>query len=103
LHALRRLREEYAADSRTAAFEKLKHFLPGSTEQPAYETVAVELNCSVAALNSEVRRLRQRFKEFVRAEVAATVSAPHETDEEMAHLRRVLMDRGTDFQPLGES
>jgi hypothetical protein len=57
----------------------------------------------VAALNSEVRRLRQRFKEIVRSEVAATVSAPHETHEEMEHLRRVLMDRGTDIQSLAES
>jgi hypothetical protein len=85
------------------AFSTLKLFLPGAAEQPAYEVAATELGCSVAALNSEVRRLRQRFKEVVRGEVSATVSAPHETNEEMEHLRRVLMDRATDFQSLAES
>jgi RNA polymerase sigma-70 factor (ECF subfamily) len=99
---LARVREEYAGAGRSEVFAQLKLFLPGSAEQPPYEQVAADLGCSVAALNSEVRRLRQRFKEMVRAEVAATVSAPHETDEEIAHLRRVLLDRATDFQALDE-
>jgi hypothetical protein len=31
-------------------------------------------------------------------EVAATVSAPHEIDEEITYLYKVLMDRGTDLE-----
>jgi hypothetical protein len=33
----------------------------------------------------------------VRQEVTGTVSAPHEIDEEMEHLQRVLMDKGSDL------
>jgi hypothetical protein len=34
---------------------------------------------------------------LVRAEVGRTVSAPHEIDDEVAHLQRVLMDRGSEI------
>ena len=65
----RRVRAEYAGADRAKAFAKLKLFLPGATEPPPYEKVAAELGCSVAALNSEVHRLRQRFSriQFVRS------------------------------------
>ena len=59
---------------------------------------AQKLDLTVPALKSELHRLRQRFKTLVRQEVANTVSAPHEIDEEMTHLQQVLMDRGHDFE-----
>lgn len=97
------VRQEYTEAGCGDAFSALKHFLPGAAEQPTYEQVAEELGVSVSALNSEVHRLRSRFRENVRAHVAGTVSAPHEIDEEMAHLHRVLLDRGTDLGPIRES
>jgi len=95
--ALARVRQEYAEARREGEFTVLKGFLPGGTEPPSYEAAAGQLGCSVPAFKSEVHRMRRRFRALVREEVLQTVSAPHEIDAEMAHLRQVLMDRGSDF------
>ncbi len=71
---------------------KLKNFLPGATATPTYEEAAEQLGWPVARLKTEVFRLRQQFREQVRAEVALTVEAPHEVDAEMKHLHAVLAD-----------
>jgi RNA polymerase sigma-70 factor (ECF subfamily) len=68
----------------------LKRFLPGSGESPAYQTAAGLLGMSLAALKSEVFRLRQAFRDALRRTVGATVATPEELDQEMAHLRRIL-------------
>jgi RNA polymerase sigma-70 factor (ECF subfamily) len=78
-------------------FAVLRQFLPGSVEVPSYEGAAMQLGLSVPALKSELHRLRQRFKAAVRDEVASTVSAPHEIDQELHHLQQVLMDRAVDW------
>ncbi len=48
---------------------------------------ARRLGTSVGAFKSEVHRLRLRFRALIREEVAATVSAPHEIEEELASLK----------------
>ena len=78
-------------------FTILRRFLPGSVAVPSYEEAATQLGLNLPALKSELHRLRQRFKAAVREEVAATVSAPHEIDEEMNHLQKVLMNKGVDW------
>jgi RNA polymerase sigma-70 factor (ECF subfamily) len=95
--ALDRLRSEYARTHSQDDFAVWKTFLPGATEPSSYETAAARLAISVPALKSEVHRLRRRLRALVRAEVARTVSVPHEIESEMAHLQQVLMDRGCDF------
>jgi DNA-directed RNA polymerase specialized sigma24 family protein len=95
-NAVRGVQEEFEAGGSMTRFEVLRHFLPGSLEAPPYEQAAAQLGLSLPALKSELHRLRRRFKELVRQEVANTVSAPHEIDEEMDHLQAVLMDRGND-------
>jgi len=101
--ALARVRQEYAEARREGEFTVLKGFLPGGTEPPSYEAAAVQLGRSVPAFKSEVHRMRRRFRALVREEVLQTVSAPHEIDAEMAHLRQVLMDRGSDFGGAAET
>jgi RNA polymerase sigma-70 factor (ECF subfamily) len=93
--ALKRIREESGSDSTKLAL--LKQFLPGAAEQPTYEEAARRLGVSVAALKSDIHRLRHRFRALMRQEVAETVSAPHEIEEEIEHLRRVLMDPSNEF------
>ena len=74
------------------ALAVLMHFLPGAVETPPYAQAAETLGWTLARLKTEVFRLRQQFRERVRAEVALTVDAPHEIEAEMAHLHRVLAD-----------
>lgn len=101
--ALEGAERDYANAGKSNLFGVLREFLPGETTPPSYEEAAAKAGMSLAAFNSEIHRFRQQFRDLVRAEVMATVSAPHEIDEEIAHLYRVLMDRGTDFQSPRES
>jgi RNA polymerase sigma-70 factor (ECF subfamily) len=101
--SLARAQKEYAESGREAVFVKLRLFLPGAGEPPSYEQAAAQCNLSVAAFTSELHRLRKRVRELTRDEVVQTVSAPHEIEGELDHLRHVLMDRGTEFYPKSES
>ena len=88
---------DYLEAGKGELFAVLRAFLPGANVPPPYEEAAARAELSVAAFNSEIHRLRQAFRDRLYAEVTGTVSAPHEIDEEIAHLYRVLMDRGTDL------
>ena len=96
--SLERVERNYFEAGQEALFAVLRSFLPGGTPMPSYEHAAAQSGLSVAALNSHVHRMRSQLREAVRAEVASTVSAPHEIDEEISYLYRLLMDRGTDIQ-----
>ena len=58
---------------------------------PNQEEVAARLGMPIATLRTHLHRLRQRYRECLRAEVAQTVSSPGQIDEEMRYLYRVLM------------
>ena len=70
----------------------LRTFLPGPAAMSSYtyEELGRELGLTEGGAKTEVFRLRQQFRENLRAEVAVTVGAPHEVDEELAHLRASL-------------
>ncbi|HKX61574.1 MAG TPA: hypothetical protein VJS65_07015 [Verrucomicrobiae bacterium] len=53
----------------------------------------------MAKATLKVHRLRGRLRELMCVEVMATVSAPHEMQDELGYLYRMLMDRATDFGP----
>ena len=76
-------------------FEVLRRFLPGAGDPLSLEEGAARTGCGLAAMKSQVHRLRGRFRAAVQQRVAVTVSAPHEIDAEIRHLGRVLMDRAT--------
>lgn len=101
--ALERVERDYAANGKADLFPVLRAFLPGGTAPPPYEEAAARAGLSLAAFNSEIHRLRHNFRDCVCAEVTGTVSAPHEIEEEIRHLYRVLMDRGTDLRSVQES
>lgn len=90
--ALVRVRVEYETNRGRREFEVLKGFLPtqGGTP-PDYAEAAVQLGTTQGALRTDVSRLRKTFREMLRLEVARTVSAPHEIEEEMQHLKQVLL------------
>lgn len=94
---LSQMRDDFARMGRAKDFAILKQFLPGSSHSASYESASQEMGVTVAALTSDIHRLRGAFRERLRSEIAGTVSAPHEIDEEMAHLHRVLAHPETDF------
>ena len=90
--AWQHLREAFAAEGKVQWLEDLKPFVAGgSTALPNQEEVAARLDVPIATLRTWISRLRQRFREALRAEVASTVSNPAEVDEELQYLYRILM------------
>jgi RNA polymerase sigma-70 factor (ECF subfamily) len=81
-----RLREEYAATGRARLFECLQGCLAKDESALPYAAIAVGLNLTEAAVKMAVQRLRARYREILRAEIADTVSSPEEIEEEIRHL-----------------
>ncbi len=87
--AVIRLREEFAAAGKAELFEHLRGFVAGDREVTCGE-VASSLGLSESAAKSAVHRLRQRYRELVREEIAHTVADPAEIDSEIRYLKTLL-------------
>ncbi len=87
---LNRLRADYAQEGKAELFAALHPCLVGDrTEQP-YAEIAKSLGASESMVKSAVHRLRQRYRQLLREEIANTVAGPEEVDEELRHLFAVL-------------
>ena len=87
---LRNLGEDYGRDGNGRLFEVLKPTLTGSRETQPYAALASALNMSDGAVRVAVHRLRERYRERLKAEVAHTVASSADVDHELRHLFRVL-------------
>jgi RNA polymerase sigma-70 factor (ECF subfamily) len=85
-----RLKEEYVQAGKADFYERLRVFEAADPDAPTYAEVAAEFGLTESAVKSAVHRLRQRYGELVREEVAHTVDSPAEVDEELRHLIGVL-------------
>jgi DNA-directed RNA polymerase specialized sigma24 family protein len=81
-----RLSEASAAEGKTALFEKLKPFLVADRSAIPYAQAAAALGLAEGTLRMAVHRLRRRYRELLRAEIAQTLSDPAHVDEEMRAL-----------------
>jgi RNA polymerase sigma-70 factor (ECF subfamily) len=87
---LARLAEEMAADGKRDQFEQLKSFLTEGAEEGEYAPIAAKWGTSSQTVAVMVYRLRRRYQELVRSEVAHTVESPMELESEMRHLLEAL-------------
>jgi DNA-directed RNA polymerase specialized sigma24 family protein len=87
---LERLREESRASGKEDIFEALKAFLEGEANSGEYAAVAVPLGMTANGVAVAVHRLRRKYRELVRAEIAQTVATPEELEDEIRHLFAVL-------------
>jgi len=90
--ALNSLHQELQVEGKLKLFEQLKDFLTGGNVLPSYDDASARTGLPRATVKTHVHRLRQRYREIVRREIARTVSAPHEIDEELRYLCSVLAD-----------
>ena len=88
--AVIRLQQAYAERGRAATFAALRNALPGGATLPTYEVLAGETGMSEPALRKAVHDLRNRFAAAVRQEIACTVSAPEQVDDEVRYLAALL-------------
>ena len=87
---LNRLRTEYHQEGREVFFAALHPYLVGEGNDQPYAKLAVKLGVTEGAVKTAVYRLRQRYRQLLRDEIAQTVAEPDEVDEELRHLVSVL-------------
>jgi len=90
-HALQRLECEFTEDGKEAQFTALAPFLHQPPGPGDYERVAAQIEVRPSLMPTVVLRMRQRFRDLVRAEIAATVATPAEADAEMRYLVELLV------------
>jgi RNA polymerase sigma-70 factor (ECF subfamily) len=88
--ALHALRQEFAAAGKTRQFDSLKTCLTGNGREEHYRELGAGLGMSATAVKSAVHRMRRRFGQTLRAEVALTVADPAEVDDELRYLFSVV-------------
>jgi RNA polymerase sigma-70 factor (ECF subfamily) len=86
---VKRLQNEFVQHGRPEHFERLKVFLLGQSDAP-YAALAREMNTSEGALKVAIHRLRKRYRELFRQEIADTVADPVEVESELRFLAAVL-------------
>jgi RNA polymerase sigma factor (sigma-70 family) len=83
---IERLQKECAAEGKGKLFEQLKTFLMAGKGESAQAEVARTLGMEEGAVRVAVHRLRKRYRELLRAEIANTLSDAAMVDEEMRAL-----------------
>jgi RNA polymerase sigma-70 factor (ECF subfamily) len=86
---IQKLRDEFVHHGRPDRFEQLKMFLLGQSDAP-YAALAREMNTSEGALKVAIHRLRKRYRELFRQQIADTVADPAEVESELRYLAAVL-------------
>jgi RNA polymerase sigma-70 factor (ECF subfamily) len=88
-----RLRAEFVQAGKTREFEALKVFLTTDRADIPYPEAAAASGLSEGAARVAAHRLRRRYRELFREEIAHTVSEPTEVDAELRYLIEVLAQR----------
>lgn len=90
--AWERLHAAFAAEGKSQLLTDLKPFVVGgSATPPSQEETAARLDLPISTLRTHLQRLRQRYRDALRTEVARTVAGPAEIDGELRYLYRILM------------
>src|SRR5262249_3826461 len=89
---LARLAREFAEAGKAELFGQLEGFLVEGSSGKSYREIAAETGLSEEAIKKAVQRMRRRYYELFRQEIAQTVATPGEVEEELRHLCEVLSD-----------
>jgi RNA polymerase sigma factor (sigma-70 family) len=85
-----RLKAEFADSGRAHIFEEVKHFITGGQIPSSYAEIAQRLKTTEGSVKVLVHRLRRRFRELLRFEIAKTVDSPETIDDEIRELFAAL-------------
>jgi len=88
--AFARLAEEQQTVGKSDQYAILKPWLVGETASLPQAEAARKLGLTEGAVKVAIHRLRKRFRELIRAEIAQTVPDPADTDAELRYLIEVL-------------
>lgn len=87
-----RLRQEFVAAGKGDEFDRLKGFLTAETGGTSHAEIAPKLGLTEGALRVAVHRLRRRYRDLFREEIAHTVAGPEEIEDEVRHLLSILSE-----------
>src|SRR5262249_12178158 len=88
--ALVGLQAEFSQAGKADTFSELKGFLSEAADEEGYARAAARLNMTPAAVAVAVHRLRKRYRELVREEIAHTVTGPAEVEDELRYLIELM-------------
>jgi RNA polymerase sigma-70 factor (ECF subfamily) len=89
------LRDEFDNVGKQKEFNSLKVYLTGEAGTPSYQQAAADLGMTEGAVKVAVHRLRRRYRDLVREEIAQTVARQEDVDEELQHLFVALRSPGS--------
>jgi RNA polymerase sigma-70 factor (ECF subfamily) len=87
---MERLRGEFEQAEKAKLFEELKGFMIGEHPGRSYAQAATRLEMTEAAAKKAASRMRRRYRELLREEIAQTVSGPDEVEDEIRNLFAAL-------------
>jgi len=87
---LARLGAEYEAAGKLPLFDRLKELLAGESGQPTQAKIATEMRMTENAVKQAFHRLRYRYRQLLHEEIAHTVTAPDDVEDELRHFMAVL-------------
>jgi DNA-directed RNA polymerase specialized sigma24 family protein len=89
---IERISRDYEQSGRGALFERLKAVLTDGAEALPYAAIAAELGTTEVAVQSAAQRLRRRFRDLVREQIAATLEnpSPESVQDELGDLFAAL-------------
>jgi RNA polymerase sigma factor (sigma-70 family) len=91
-HSWEQMQKNLTAEGKAQWLSELKPFVDGAgAAPPNQQEVAARLGVPIATLRTWLARLRHRYREILRAEVAKTVSDPASVDQELHYLHQILM------------
>ena len=93
LRVLARLRRESIDRGKAVEFDHLKMCLIGESPEGGYRSVGRALGLSEGAVKVTVHRLKRRYRDLLREEIAATVLTEDALEQEIQHLFRALSTR----------
>jgi RNA polymerase sigma-70 factor (ECF subfamily) len=85
-----RLRAEYEAAGKLPLFDRLKELLAGESSQPSQAEIAAEMQMTENAVKQAFHRMRHRYRQLLREEIADTVAVPDDVEDELRHFIAVL-------------
>ncbi len=85
-----RLQASYLAEGHPELHQELRGYVSGEASTTSYAETATRLGMTESAVKSAVHRMRQRYQQFIRDEVAQTVATPGEVDDELRELIAVM-------------
>jgi len=87
---LARLEADYRANGRGLLFDRLKVLLANEPNHPSQAEIADELGMTENAVKQAFHRMRVRYRELLREQIAHTIATPEELEDELRHLIAVL-------------